>query len=112
MPYGTISPEVKNFVEMRARQGNVFGRFELEPQTCEFPDDCEKAENCICFVPGLSRISIIVEGALDEEFEIRGGGFEVNIADWISEFMFCENVGNYWIMVSDSEGNLTYSVEG
>lgn len=112
MSYGTISPEVKAFVEMRAKQGNVFERFELEPQLCtndhEYPCDVE----CGCYVEGISTVSIIVEGALDEEFEIKGGGYEVNIGDWISEFMFSENVGNYWIMISDSEGNLIYSAEG
>ena len=111
MPYGCISEDMRAHIELRASQGNVLGRFTLEPNLCETPEICERAENCLCFVPGILTVSIIVEGALDEEFDIQANGFEVNIADWIAEKLDSENVGDYWVLVSDDDGNTRYSVE-
>lgn len=109
--YGSISDEMRSWIEKRAKEGNVFERFELEPSLCESPENCEQAESCICFVPGILTVTVIVEGALDEEFHIRSGGFEVNIADWIAEKLELEGITNFWVLVSDGEGNTLYSTE-
>lgn len=111
MTYGCISDDMRKHIEKCAKDGNVFDRFELEPQTCanenEFPCDIV----CECFAPGILTVSIIIEGALDEEFDIKSGGYEVNIADWIAEKLESETIRNYWVLVSDDEGNTRYSVE-
>lgn len=69
MPYGTIHPETEAYVLMRAEQSNVSDRIK-----CEDPD-------------GDFTISVIVGGALDEEFSISANGYEVNVADWIAELL-------------------------
>jgi hypothetical protein len=112
MTYGCISDDMRKHIESRAKDGNVFGRFTLEPEWCgnqhEYPCDME----CGCFEPeDLMSVSIIIEGALDEEFDIESGGFEVNIADWIVEKLISEKVGNFWVLVSDGEGNTRYSAQ-
>jgi len=111
MPYGSISEDMREHIESRAKDGNVFERIELEPSLCETPEYCERMENCLCFIPGILTVSIIVEGALDEEFDIKSGGYESNIADWIAEKLDSENVGDYWVMISDDSGNLLCSVQ-
>jgi hypothetical protein len=112
MTYGCISDDLRAHIEKRAEDGNVFGRFELEVSYClnqnEYPCDAD----CGCPVPSFFRtISVIIEGALDEEFDIISGGYEVNIAEWISEKLNSENVGDYWVIVSDYWGDTIHSVE-
>jgi hypothetical protein len=111
MPYGCISEDMRKYIEKRAKEGNVFERFTLEPALCETPEICELAENCLCFIPGIMTVSIIIEGALDEEFEIQANGYEANIADWIAEKLDSEKIRDYWVLVSDCEGNTVYSTE-
>lgn len=102
MPYGIISEGTKRFVEMRAEQNNVSGRINLEPVLCLNGNEGVCAYICGCVTSGIFTVSIIIEGALDEEFEIFAGGFESNIADWIQEYLFSEQVTDYLILVSDN----------
>lgn len=111
MPYGSISDDVRAFVEMRARQNNVIDRIILEADYCENGNEYPCDADCACEIPDFFRtVSIIVGGALDEEFSIISGGYEVNIADWISEHLSSEILGeDYWVIVSDYFGECVYT---
>lgn len=69
MPYGLISDETRKYVEMRASQGNVLDRIDLESEA----DDAY-------------TIDVIYWGALDESFSV-GRAYAVNVADWVAELL-------------------------
>jgi len=77
MPYGTPSVETVECLHLRAHQGNLdTDKLGLNPEI-----DYEKPES---WPPNFYEISIIVGGALDEEFYVVTD-YEVNMADWIAE---------------------------
>jgi hypothetical protein len=69
MPYGTISNETRAYVEMRAREGNVLDRIDLESDAVN-----------------AYTLDVVYLGALDESFPI-GRDYAVNVADWIAELL-------------------------
>jgi hypothetical protein len=112
MPYGIISDDLLGHLKSRAKGNNVSDRIDFEPEWCanqhEYPCDIE----CDCAEPeDLFTVSVIIEGALDEEFSVSSGGYESNICGWVVEFLESQNVPNYWVMVSDQCGNLVCESE-
>jgi hypothetical protein len=112
MTYGCISDDMRKHIEKRIAESKTIRPVVLEVNYCQ-NDGCYPCDmDCECPIPdGLFTISIIIEGALDEEFDIISGGYEANVADWIVEKLNSENVGNYWVIVSDYWGDTVYSVE-
>lgn len=77
MTYGTPSPETVELLHLRAHQSGLdTDKLGLNPEI-----DYEKPES---WPPNFYSISIIVGGALDEEFDVVTD-YEVNMADWIAE---------------------------
>lgn len=77
MPYGTPSAETVELLHLRAHQGNLeTDKLGLNPEV-----DYDEPES---WPENFYDISIIIDGALDEEFSLVTD-YEVNIADWIAE---------------------------
>src|SRR5512139_3476868 len=102
MPYGAISDDMREYLESRAKSDvkKWADRINFEPVLCETPNICEAEENCLCFVPGIFTISVIIEGALDEEWEFLSGGFEVNVCEWVAEKLRNDGVSDFHVLVS------------
>lgn len=76
MPYGTISQATEELLKRRAGEGNIpVEKLGLDPEMPSIPDRIPD---------NLFAISVIVNGALDEDFYVLTD-YEVNIADWIAE---------------------------
>jgi hypothetical protein len=93
MTYGSVSEETKELLYLRAHQSNLeTDKLGLNPDF-----DYEDPES---WPPNLYEISIIVQGALDEEFYVVTD-YEVNIADWIAEDLRDNNAGDFDVMVNE-----------
>jgi len=107
MPYGSVSEETRELLYVRAHQGNLeTDKLGLNPDV-----DYDDPES---WPPNLYEISIIVQGALDEEFYVVTD-YEVNIADWIAEDLRDnEYVSDFVVMVHEvmyeDAGILKYTV--
>lgn len=73
MPYGTISDETRKYVEMRASQGNVLDRIDLESEA----DDAY-------------TLDVVYWGALEESFSV-GREYASTVADWICDMLRAES---------------------
>jgi hypothetical protein len=75
MPYGTIRPETREHILLRAHQSNI--------NVDEWVFETRQA--------GAFEYSVIYGGALDESFEAYVGNYEVTVADWIAELLRAES---------------------
>lgn len=106
MPYGTPSVETVETLHLRAHQGNLdTDKLGLNPEI-----DYEKPES---WPPNFYEISVIIGGALDEEFYVVTD-YEVNMADWIAESLRDSHVTDFSVMVHEvmyeDAGILKYQV--
>jgi len=94
MPYGSVSEETREYVEKRAGEGNV----SIEKLELETSDEV--------------TISIIWEGALDEEFDMAYS-YAVNVADWIAELLYETYPDNSdWEILVSQNGDTIYRTDG
>ena len=78
MPYGTITKFTREYLTKRAAESNIaLDKLGLDYEFPEEESELEKLDNWY-------EISVIFEGALDEEFYVVTD-YEVNIADWVAE---------------------------
>lgn len=82
MPYGTAQEDTAEWIMSRATDGNVSGRIKLESENSDM------------------TLSVIIDGALSEEFDFESGGYGVNVADWVGEFLEREGITDYDILLS------------
>jgi len=92
MPYGIASSNTIEVLEDRSGQANIdFDKLGVEPEFDIENDDLD----------GIYQLSIIIGGALDEEFYIKTI-YEVNIADWLAEDLRDSKIEEPWeIIVSE-----------
>lgn len=83
MPYGLAQTDTAEWIMSRATQGNVSDRIKLES---EFSD---------------MTLSVIIDGALSEEFDFASGGYGVNVADWVAEFLEFEGITDFDVLLSE-----------
>ena len=83
MPYGLAQVDTAEWIMSRATQGNVSDRIKLESENSDM------------------TLSVIIDGALSEEFDFESGGFGVNVADWVAEFLEREGITDYDVMLSE-----------
>lgn len=83
MPYGLAQTDTAEWIMSRATQGNVSSRIKLESENSDM------------------TLSVIIDGALSEEFDFESGGFGVNVADWVGEFLEREGITDYDVMLSE-----------
>lgn len=116
MTYGIISDDTRDYIEERAADLDITGiRLESvhSAECASYLSDDVTGESyiCDCSEEPIYSVSIIVDGALDEEFDVRANDREVDIADWIADHLR-ETIGDRdWdVLVSDMEGNTVYRV--
>lgn len=81
MPYGSISEPTHRLLEERAKQANIpLEKIGINPDMPSIPDRIPET---------LVEITIIIEGALDEEFYLNTI-YGVNVVDWIVEELKAE----------------------
>lgn len=119
MTYGIISDETREHIEERAAESNLFGVIRLETvhsdECASYLSDDITGESCACDCSDepVYSLSIIVNGALDEEFDIRARGYHSNVADWVAELLRETLDTVFWeVLISDSEGNTVCRVSG
>lgn len=83
MPYGLAQVDTAEWIMSRAVDGNVSGRIKLESEESDM------------------TLSVIIDGALSEEFDFESGGFGANVADWVGEFLESEGITDYDVMLSE-----------
>lgn len=89
MPYGTVRPETREHILLRAHQSGIdVSKFTFEP-SFDFEDD--PTVNGGVQPDDLYEFSVIYGGALDESFYMLTDVYEVNIADWIAELLRTES---------------------
>lgn len=81
MSYGDILDTTRELLLRRAQQSGVPAEeLGLDGSVPESDDDTDWPDTA-----GFFQVSVIVSGALDEEFTIGPTMYEVNIADWIAD---------------------------
>lgn len=83
MPYGLAQVDTAEYIMSRAKDGNVSDRIKLESENSDM------------------TLSVIIDGALSEEFDFLSGGFGVNVADWVAEFLEFEGITDFDILLSE-----------
>ncbi|QOI67638.1 hypothetical protein SEA_BEUFFERT_272 [Streptomyces phage Beuffert] len=83
MPYGLAQTDTAEYITRMATAGNVSGRINLESENSDM------------------TLSVIIDGALSEEFDFESGGFGVNVADWVGEFLESEGITDFDILLSE-----------
>lgn len=89
MPYGTIADTTREYVEQRAKESGV----SVEKLAIEESEEV--------------TISVIYEGALDEEFDMAYH-YAVNVADWIAEDL--SRMNGSWLITVTQYGDELYRV--
>lgn len=81
MPYGSMHETTREYLIKRAQQSSVpLEKLGFDPDM-SFEESLEEDVHA---PDNLYQISVIFDGALDEEFYVQTD-YEVNIADWIAE---------------------------
>ncbi|QNN99343.1 hypothetical protein SEA_FAUST_271 [Streptomyces phage Faust] len=83
MPYGIAQEDTAEWIKSRANDGNVSDRIELESEKSNY------------------TLSVIIDGALYEEFDFWSNGYAVNVADWVAELTERDGITDYDVMVSE-----------
>lgn len=83
MPYGLAQVDTAEWIRACAESVNVSKHIELEAQNADM------------------TLSVIIDGALSEEFDFISGGYGVNVADWVGEFLDNEGITDYDVMLSE-----------
>jgi hypothetical protein len=83
MPYGLAQEDTAAFIAEKATAGNVSDRIELESEKSNY------------------TLSVIIDGALYEEFDFWSDGYAVNVADWVAELTEREGITDFDIHLSE-----------
>ncbi|QWT30125.1 hypothetical protein SEA_TUNATARTARE_263 [Streptomyces phage TunaTartare] len=83
MPYGLAQRDTVEYVTERAAAQNVSDRIELESEKSNY------------------TLSVIIDGALYEEFDFWSDGYAVNVADWVAELTEREGITDYDVLLSE-----------